>query len=232
MFTSLHSSHPVHEVLWQGPKEKPSVHQDPPAPVKTFQAPVQAQALHFEQIPNLEEALSQHVPKANLPAWNRDEPWSLQQRGLITAPMAVLNDLIEKDPRWQVISDQHLYRQDADATFAVIEVEDGRIVAMSLTFGERGASAIMPEIEMILLGSEISSPILWDLAPSARDRLAGGLLTQASLQEGSEARRVYYFCDYGDVSLNLAHPKSCIFSFNITKEAWSLGAHLKPARTR
>ena len=223
----LFDQRPAHEVTWQGPAERPPISVPPPPPVPELKSPIQAGALQASSATRPPEsspsAPSSVAPLPPLPSG----AWSVPERGALTAPISALTALLSKDERWAQTGDGVWGREDADATLAVSEAREGRILALTLTFGERGSSAIMPEVEMLTLGGGSPSMIRWERSPSDLDQKVGGRLSQA-LIEGGE-RVAYYLCDYGATSAKRTLPERCVFSLHPTAEALSIGEALRPA---
>jgi len=223
----LFDQRPAHEVTWQGPAERPPVQAPPPAPVPELKPPIRADAL---QAPSAPRALQ---PPPSTPSSEEALPplpdggWAVLERGALTAPITALTAQLSSDARWAQTGEGVWSREDAGATLAVSEAREGRILALTLTFGERGSSAIMPEIETLTLGGGSPSMTRWERTPSDRDQKVGGRLSQA-LIEGGE-RVAYYLCDYGAVSAKRTLPERCVFSLHPTAEALSIGEALRPA---
>lgn len=226
---ALSSKGPEHEVRWQGPQERPARPAPPPPPVRRFKEPLSAAPMRpVERRAPSASGRSEGAPMGQTRALPPlpSAPWSIRERGALTAPRAALTAHLQRDERWRLGPDGGWLREDAGARVTLTERE-GRIIALTVSFNERGSSALMPEIELMLLGSGSPSMIRWERALPAQGRQVGGLLSQP--MTGSVAREAYYLCDYGEASAQRTLPERCVFSYEPTQEALSLGAALRPA---
>jgi len=232
---------PSHEVTWEGPASDPALRSEaePAPPPKEPKPPIQAtmmprvtpkvtrqsagQSLGGESQANTQSG-AELAPLPPLP----EGPWVIAERGALTGPIEALSAQLSADLRWER-SDEGLWRrEDAGAALELSAQREGRVTALSLSFGERGSSALMPELELLILGGGSPSMIQWERDPSqASPQYVGGLLKQ-ELADGA-ARRAYYFCDYGAASKQRSLPERCVFSYEPSQEALVMGAELKPA---
>ena len=176
-----------------------------------------------------ERAQPQTAPLPPLPPLPQ-EGWSIKERGALAAPIDLARAALAQDLTWDEEASGGWRHIAGGATLTLSTLREGRLTGVTLRFErEGGASAVIPPLEALLLGSGEPSMLRWERNPGEPAPPVGGRLTHRDTAEEANERSMYYYCEYpspqGDEPLL---PHTCHFTLEPHPQALKLGEALQP----